>query len=224
MIIVAIYVDDSVITGDDDTGISKLRNSLLTVFGGTTGPLNSFLNLFMKYDRDQGRLEMRHAFYRQQIYDRFGISTEIRARTPHRIPSSSTIKWDDSRHLPLLNNFRSIVASWIYDANTCCPFISHPLSLLCSRMHAPVREDALNLDQFMRFVAGHIDTPYVIQRPTREPSRDLSISSFADLSFADENDYRARATKGPIHFLGHTPAMWGSHKINRQSPNSNAEV
>jgi hypothetical protein len=55
MIIVAIYVDGSVITGDDELGISKLRNSLLKVFGGTAGPLNSFLNLFMKYDRERGR-------------------------------------------------------------------------------------------------------------------------------------------------------------------------
>ena len=45
---------------------------------------------------------------------------------------------------------------------------------------------------------------------------------FTDSSFADENDYRARATKGSIHFLGHAPVMWGGHKINRQSPNSNA--
>jgi hypothetical protein len=89
-------------------------------------------------------------------------------------------------------------------------------------MHAPVREDALNPDQFMRFMAGHIDTPYVIQRPTRDPSPSMSTSSFTDSSFADENDYRARAAKGSIHFLGHAPVMWSSHKINRQSPNSNA--
>jgi hypothetical protein len=68
-------------------------------------------------------------------------------------------------------------------------------------MHAPVREEALNLDQFMRFMEGHIDTPYVIQRPTRDLSPNLSISSLTDSSFADENDYRARVTKGSIHFF-----------------------
>jgi hypothetical protein len=210
------------ITGDDDSGIASLREHLIKTFGGTTGPLNSFLNLHMKYDRAAGRLEMRHAFYRRQIFENNKVSLEITATTPYRNAATSTIEWSDDRHLTLLNNFRSIVGSWIYDANTCCPFICHPLSLLCSRMHAPVREDALNLDQFMRFMAGHIDTPYVIQRPTREPSLLFSISSFTDSSFADKDDPKARATKGAIHFHNMAPVMWGSHKINRQSPNSNA--
>jgi hypothetical protein len=61
-IIVAMYVDNSIITGDDTAGISTLRSALIARFGGTTGDLNSFLNLFMKYDLKRGRLEMRHAF------------------------------------------------------------------------------------------------------------------------------------------------------------------
>jgi hypothetical protein len=151
----------------------------------------------MKCDMERGRLEMRHAFFRQQIYGTFGISTEIKANTPY-CTSSSPIQWSDSRHLVLLNNFRSIVGSCIYDANTCCPFVFHPLSILCARMHAPEREDALKLDQFMCFMAGHIDTPYIIQRPTKDPSPNLSISSFTDFSFADLSDYRRVSIKRVI--------------------------
>jgi hypothetical protein len=89
-------------------------------------------------------------------------------------------------------------------------------------MHAPDREDGLIFDQFMRFMAKYIDTPYVIQRPTKEPSEIISISSFTDFSFADCSELRARATKGAIHFVQYAPVMWGSHKINRMNPNSNA--
>jgi hypothetical protein len=99
----------------------------------------------MHYDKEAGKLEMRHAFYRQRIYENNKISTEITSKTPYCDPKSSTIEWSDERHTPLLNNYRSIVASWIYDVNTCCPFITHPLSLLCRKMHTPDREDAFNL-------------------------------------------------------------------------------
>jgi hypothetical protein len=222
MTIVAIYVDDSIITGDDTKGIAEVRGRLIDKFGGTTGPLNSFLNLFMTYDKPAGRLEMHHAFYRRQIFENNNVSTEITASSPYRDPKTSTLEWSDDRHQTLLNNYRSIVASWIYDANTCCPFIAHPLSLLCSKMHEPGPEDALNLDQFMRYMAKHIDTPYVIQRPTKETSDIISISSFTDSSFADLSDPRGRATKGAIHFAQTSPVMWGSHKISRMSPSSNA--
>jgi hypothetical protein len=52
-------------------------------------------------------------------------------------------------------------------------------------MHAPDREDALNLYKFIRFMDKHINTPYVIQRPTRDPSDIIAISRFTDSSFAD---------------------------------------
>jgi hypothetical protein len=71
-------------------------------------------------------------------------------------------------------------------------------------------------------MAKHINTPYVIQIPTRDPSDIIAISSFTDSSFADCSDLRVRATKGTIHFVQHAPVMRGSHKINRMSPNSNA--
>jgi hypothetical protein len=138
-IIVAIYVDDSIITGDDTAVVSSLRSALIAISGGTTGELNSFLNLFMKYDLKRGRLEMRHAFYHRQIYDHFQISTEVKATSPYRNAAKSPIVWDDARHLVLLNNSRNIAGSWIYDANTYCPFICHPLSLLFSKMHCPTR-------------------------------------------------------------------------------------
>jgi hypothetical protein len=63
----------------------------------------------MRYDKEAGRLEMRHAFYKRQIYENNKIPTEITAKTPYRDPKTSTIEWSDDRHTPLLNNYRSIL-------------------------------------------------------------------------------------------------------------------
>jgi hypothetical protein len=164
----------------------------------------------MKYDRDIARLEMHHAFYRRQIYDRNKVSTARRANSPY-LPHKGRM-WDDARHLPLLHNFWSNVASWIYDCNTACPIITHPLSKLCQRMHDPSQHDDMALDQFMRFMANHIDTPLVMQRSTADKPGEIHMSSFTDSSFADPDDPKARATKGATHSFGQSPVMWGAIK------------
>ena len=64
----AVYVDDSIITGSDDEGIEQIREHTLKSFSGTSGDLESFLGLQISYDREQGRLEMRHTAYRQAIF------------------------------------------------------------------------------------------------------------------------------------------------------------
>jgi hypothetical protein len=62
-IYVAIYVGDLLITGPDTEGIQHLRDHIIRAFGGTTGVINSFLNIHMKYEKHKGRLEMRHTYY-----------------------------------------------------------------------------------------------------------------------------------------------------------------
>ena len=47
---------------------------------------------------------------------------------------SNNIKWNDERHTPMLNNYRAIVASWIYDMNTCAPYAATALLYLCMSM------------------------------------------------------------------------------------------
>ena len=79
---------------------------------------------------------------------------------------SNNIQWNDERHTPMLNNYRAIVASWIYDMNTCAPYAATALLYLCMSMQTPTREDALALDAFMCYMAKNIDPPFVIQRPS----------------------------------------------------------
>jgi hypothetical protein len=217
---VAIYVDDSIITGSDDDGIEELRSHLINLFGGTSGPLNSFLGMHMTYDRTIGQIIVRHSAYRQNIYDRFQISSELTSKSPY-LHDNKGISWDDSRHLPMLHNYRNIVASWIFDMNACAPYAAYPLMLLCMRMHEPNRDDALKLDAFMRYMAGNIDRPFIIKRPDRQAGADIRFTSFTDSSFGDSNDLRARSTKGEIHFLNTTPFSWGCHKINRTCASTN---
>ena len=66
----------------------------------------------------------------------------------------------------MLNNFRAIVVSWIYDMNACAPNATTALLYLCMSMQTPTRDDALALDAFMRYMAKNIDRPLVIQRPS----------------------------------------------------------
>jgi hypothetical protein len=69
VVYVAIYVDYSLITGSGTKAIQHLRNHMVQTFGGTTGVINSFLNLHMKYEKHKGRIEMRQTYYRKKIFE-----------------------------------------------------------------------------------------------------------------------------------------------------------
>jgi hypothetical protein len=93
VIYVAIYVDDLIIAGSDTKGIQHLRDHMIQTFGGTTGVMNSFLNLHMKYEKQKGRMEMRHAYYRRKIFENHNLSLDIRANSPYFDEHTSTMKW-----------------------------------------------------------------------------------------------------------------------------------
>jgi hypothetical protein len=200
VIYVAIYVDDSLITGSDTEGIQHLRDHIIKTFGDTTWVINSFLNLHMKHEKHKGRIEMRYTYYRKNILADYNPLLDIQANTPYYDDPTSKMKRDEIRHGTILENYRSIAPSWIYDSSACASSQAHALSLLCARVHDPSKMDAMKLDQYMRYMARHLDDPYVIQRPGQDPTPDLNISGFTDSSFADKSDTQARATKGAIHF------------------------
>jgi hypothetical protein len=84
-------------------------------------------------------------------------------------------------------------------------------------MYDPSKLDAMQLDQFLIYMAGHLGDPYVIQRPGQDITSDLNISGFTDSSFAVKSDTQTRATKGATHFTNTTPVMWQSTKKRRRS-------
>ena len=132
------------------------------------------------------------------------------------------MKWDEEWHGTILENYRAVVTSCIYDCITCAPYQAHVLSLLWAHMHDSSMEGAMRLYQFLSYMARRLDDPYVIQRTTYDPPTDTNICGFTDFSSADKADRQAEPTKEVILFMNTTPVMWQSKKIRRQSPNLNA--
>jgi hypothetical protein len=99
---VTIYVDDSLITGPDTKGIWHLRDHMIQTFGGTTGVINSFLHLHIKYDKNKCRIEMRHTYYRRKTFEDHNLSLDIQSNAPRYDEHTSTMKWDEFRHGTIL--------------------------------------------------------------------------------------------------------------------------
>jgi hypothetical protein len=82
----------------------------------------------------------------------------------------------------MLENHRSIVSSWIYD---CIAYVT-------SQAHV--------LDQLIRYMARHLDDPYVNQRAIEHLTSYLNVSGFTDVSLSDKSDKLAIAMKGAVHY------------------------
>jgi hypothetical protein len=111
VIYVAIYVDDSLITGPDTEGINHLRDHMIKPSGETIGVISSFLNLPMKYEKHKRRLAMRRTYCRKKIFEDYDLFLDIQANTPYYEDHTSTMKWVEIRHGTIMENNRSVMAS-----------------------------------------------------------------------------------------------------------------
>ena len=203
-----IWVDDSFITGSDTAFIAHARKVLISVFGGTDGPINSFLGMHVAQDLDAGTITLNHSAYRRNIFERFSISPEVTRATP----DPSGLAWDDKRTPALLADYRHIVAAWMFDAIACAPFALTSLNRLCKRMAAPAKEDAIALGAFMRFMAFHIDTPLVYRQFATDNAH-IAVD-FTDSNFAPADDPKLRSQSG---FAGFTAGNLTNYKSNTQA-------
>ena len=210
---VFIWVDDSFITGSDSEFIAYACKLLTEQFGGGHGPINSFLGMHVVQDLRAGTITLKHTAYRRNIFDRFRISPELKRGSA--IPDG--LEWSPERGPILLANYRAITAAWMFDAISCAPWECTALNKLAKRMHEPAEQDAIRLDAFMRFMANHIDTPFIYRQRTVDPEH--LIVDFSDSSFADKDDEKLRSTTG---FIGFTAGNITHYKCSTQSTTAKA--
>lgn len=202
-ILLLLYVDDIILTGDNPTFLDSFINELSTEFAiKDMGPLHYFLGV--EVQRHPDGLFLCQTRYAQVLLDRASMRDCKPIRTPIAakiIAPVSTALFDDPTH------YRSIVGALHYLTFT-RPDIAFSVNYVCQFMHEPTVHHFQLVKRILRCLKGTLD--YGIRILSHST---LDLYGFSNADWAGCPTTR-RSTTGYCTFLGTNCISWSAKKQN----------
>jgi hypothetical protein len=196
-----LYVDDMLITGDDEDHISHVKQQLSAEFQmSDLGPLSYFLGIEVKQSTKGYHLSQ--SKYIQDLIARSGITDNRTAATPmdlhlHLRPTDGTPLEDPSR-------YQHIVGSLVYLTVT-RPDIAHVVHILSQFVCAPTSIHFGHLLRVLRYLRGTSARLFYAR------DSPLQLHAYSDSTWASDPTDR-RSITGYCILLGSSPIAWKSKK------------
>ncbi|KAJ9551549.1 LOW QUALITY PROTEIN: hypothetical protein OSB04_015594 [Centaurea solstitialis] len=201
-IMLLLYVDDMIITGNDSTGIASLKQSLSSTFEmKDLGKLHYFLGLEVLSDTSGTYLCQ--AKYISDLLSKAGLSDTKVASTPlehnlHLTPSAGTPLQDPTR-------YRQLVGSLVYLTVT-RPDIAYAVHTVSQFMAAPRSDHYAALLRILRYLKGTM-----FHEMHFSSTSSLVLRGFSDVDWDSDMTDR-HSTTGYCFFLGDSLISWRSKK------------
>lgn len=197
-----IYVDDILVTGNDNSLIQQTLHALATRFSVKDHEeLHYFLGI--EATRNSSGLHLCQRRYILNLLDR----TNMLGAKPVTAPMATSPKLSLHSGTRLLDptEYRSVVGSLQYLAFT-RPDISYSVNNLSQFMHAPTTDHWNAVKRTLRYLAGTHGSGIFLRR-----GNSTALHAFSDADWAGEaDDYIS--TNGYIVYIGHQPVSWCSKK------------
>ena len=209
-ILLLLYVDDMIITGNDLSGIQELKNFLSQQFEmKDLGHLNYFLGLEITHSTDG--IYITQAKYAFELLSRVGLTDNKTVDTPvefnvHLTPSGGK---------PLSNPslYRRLVNSLVYLTITCLDifYADHQVSQYLSAPRSTHYAAVLRILRYLKGTLFH-DLFYSAQSP-------LILRAFSDANWAEDLTDR-KSTTGYCFLFGSSLISWQSNKQSHMTHSS----
>lgn len=207
-LVVLVYVDDILVTGNNEVEINKFKGFLSSKFLiKDLEKLKYFLGIEV-LENGHGGLCLNQRKYCLELLSEFGML----ACKPENTPLGGQLSWMVSKgncksDKPLvgINNYQKLVGKLIYLTLT-RPDISYAVHCLSQFMHAPLESHLKLAFKVLRYLKGSPGTGISFN-----PSESLCLKAFADSDWAKCRMTR-RSVTGYTVFLGSNLVSWKSKK------------
>lgn len=208
--ILAVYVDDIILTGTDSEGIQHLKEFLHAKFSiKDLGRLHFFLGIEVTY-LDSG-IVLSQPKFTHELLTSSGFDFSKAANTP--LPVNLKLSNFEGEILSDPEHYRSLVGKLNYLTNT-RPDLAYTVQTLSQFMHSPRSTHLSALQHTLRYVA-HTSHQGILLRASTQ----LTLQAFSDADWASCVDSR-RSITGYILLFGNSPITWKSKKQNTVSKSS----
>ncbi|KAI0494867.1 hypothetical protein KFK09_025013 [Dendrobium nobile] len=209
LIYILVYVDDILLTGNDNATITCLLTALSSKFQmKNLGRISHFLGMHVSHT-SQG-LHLSQAAYATQILQRAGMSACKPISSP--IPTKLVTETATSSlalSTAVSDLFRHLIGSLQYLTVT-RPDITFTVNRLCQHMHCPQQSDFKLLKRLLRYLKGTLSFGIPIT------ATDLQLHAYSDSDWAGDPADR-KSTTGYCAFLGSNLISWQVKKNKRRS-------
>lgn len=202
VVIVLVYVDDMIITGDDQDGIEQLKQNLCVRFHmKDLGRLSHFLGLELQYKEEV--IILHQQAYCAKLLMKFGMLGCKPIETP--IENNVKLSINQGEELSDPTMYRQIVGSLIYLTLT-RPDIAFAVGVLSRYMQNPRKPHLEAARRVMRYVKGSVGLGIQFKM-----GGSLDVEGFCDADYAGDMDTR-RSTTGYVIKLGESVVTWCSKR------------
>ncbi|CAN6727335.1 unnamed protein product [Malus baccata var. baccata] len=209
MVVLLLYVDDIILTGDSDACVQSVISQLTTEFDmKDLGILHYFLGLQIDYHSPG--LFVHQSKYVHDLLQRMNMLECKPCLTPchpnQKLLTHGSPSYSDPTH------YRSIVGALQYLTFTRLD-IAYSVNQVCQFMHSPLDSYYVAVKRILRYLRGTIGWGIFFQPGS------LCLRAYTDADWAgDPND--RRSTTGFVVFLDSNPISWSSkkqHTVSRSS-------
>ncbi|KAE8681852.1 hypothetical protein F3Y22_tig00111303pilonHSYRG00095 [Hibiscus syriacus] len=200
--IVLVYVDDLIITGDDEAEILQTKDNLSVRFQmKELGQLKHFLGL--EVDRTHEGIFLCQQKYAKDLLKRFGM-LECKSTSTPMEPNIKMCAYK-GKDLEDATMYRQLVGSLIYLTLT-GPDISYAVGVMSRYMQNPKKPHLEAVRKILRYVKNTIDYGLLYKK-----CEDCRLVGYCDADYAGDHDTR-RSTTGYVFKLGSGTISWCSKR------------
>ncbi|GAU41870.1 hypothetical protein TSUD_366180 [Trifolium subterraneum] len=205
-LIVLVYVDDIIITGNSLPKIQQLISKLNAEFAlKQLGTLDYFLGIEV-FHLSNGALLLSQTKYIRDLLSKAHMTTANGMATP----MVSSLKLSKVGSVPVDNPtlFRSIVGALQYVTLT-RPEISYSVNKVCQFLSNPLDDHWKAVKRILRYLSGTLHHGLLLQAAPKDKL--LTLIGFSDADWASDPDDR-RSTSGACIYVGPNLVSWWSKK------------
>jgi hypothetical protein len=200
---VGVYVDDLIITGNNDAEIKRFKLEMQAQFKmSDLGLLSFYLGIEVHQRRDG--ISLSQAAYAHKVLDKAGLAD----CNPCHTPMEPRFKLSKISTAPPVDatEYRGIVGSLRYLVHT-RPDIAFAVGYVSRFMEAPTSEHLAAVKRILRYIAGTINFGVQYRRVEAE----ARLLGYSDADMGGDVDTR-KSTTGVLYFFGSCAVSWQSQK------------
>lgn len=201
-LILAIYVDDGLIIGQNRLIIDKLLSNLgkefeISVFKN----IKSFLGIEIQHN--EGCLELKQSNYATHVVEVFNMENSKPVKTPMMVNDDGTKEMNQS--FP----YRESVGSILYLASKTRPDLTYAVGYASRHLDKPSKQDVANVKRILRYVNAtkNLGISYKINSSKDEEE----LIGYTDSDYAGDIETR-KSTSGFVIMYCGGPISWSSKK------------
>ncbi|CAM9757863.1 unnamed protein product, partial [Heterosigma akashiwo] len=213
---IAVYVDDLVLSSNIPSVVSNLKTSFASRFSITDlGPLDSILGIKVTRDRRNKCFYLSQASFIRDAISKFGLDFLPACRTPMTTATDLTPTPGFKSSLPDSNRYRSMVGTLAWVANWTRPELAFTVHKLQRYQSNPEPKHFEAAQRAFRYLKG-------TQSERLRLGGDLVLRAYTDADFCQDR-IDGKSVTGYVIMLGDSPIVWAS-KLQTAATTSTVEA